>query len=144
VTHEQATPPDLVELTRQVMGALDRRDWDVVMAFFTPDAVWDMSPIDLGVFEGRTAIRGALEGWWGAFSEFASELDEVLDLGNGVAFQVVTQRGRPAGSSGELRQRSARVALVADGLIERLTSYTDVEEARRAAEGLAGSRGGLG
>lgn len=94
----------------------------------------------MGIFEGRGAIRNALKTWWEIFPGIVSELDEVLDLGNGVVLQVVTQRARPAGSSGELRQRSARVSVVVDGLIETLTSYNDIDEARAAAERLVKER----
>lgn len=110
------------------------------MSFFAADAVWDMSPVDMGIVGGRAAIRDALKTWWEIFPAIVSELDEARDLGNGVVLQVVTQRGHPAGSSGQLRQRSARVSVVVDGLIETLTSYNDIDEARAAAERLAQER----
>ena len=67
----------------------------------------------------------------------------VQDAGNrrDVDFHVFTQRGRPIGSSGEVHQPSARVMLMVDGLITRLTSYTDIDEAGAAAERLAQERG---
>jgi len=69
----------------------------------------------------------------------------VQDAGNrrdiDEGFQVFTQRGRPIGSTGEVHQRSARLVLMIDGLIVRLTSYTDVDEARAAAERLAQEQG---
>lgn len=139
---EQSATPDLVELSRQRFAAVNRRDLDAVLSFFAADAVWDMSPIDMGVFEGHAAIRDALENWWDTFPGIVSELDEALDLGNGVLFQAVTQRGPAAGSTGDIRQRSGRVLLVVDGLIETLTSYNDIEQARDAAERLAEERTG--
>ena len=111
------------------------------MSFFAADAVWDMSPIDMDIVEGRAAIRDALKIWWEMFPAIVTEVDEVLDLGNGVVFQAVTQRGPPAGSTGDIRQRSARVLVVVNGLIEALTSYNDIDEARAAAERLAEERG---
>jgi ketosteroid isomerase-like protein len=138
---QESTTPDLVELTRRAAEAAARGDWDTVMSFFAPHAVWDMSPQSLGIFEGRAAIRGFLEDWWRAYEELAVEVDEVLDLGNGVGVRVITQRGRLAGGSGEVCQRSADVFLWVDGLIERVTAYLDIEEARAAAERLAEERG---
>jgi hypothetical protein len=46
-----------------------------------------------------------------------------------------------AGSEGEIRQHSARVLVLVDGLIERLTSFNDAVEARLVAERLADERG---
>ena len=97
--------------------------------------------MDLGVFEGRAAIRDFLEDWLGAYDDLALEVEELLDLGEGVGFEVFTQRGCPAGSTGKVHQRSARVVLAVDGLIVRLTSYVDIDEARAAAERLAQERG---
>jgi ketosteroid isomerase-like protein len=48
MTEESATP-DLVELSRQRLEAVNRRDLEAVMSFFAADAVWDMSPIDMGI-----------------------------------------------------------------------------------------------
>jgi ketosteroid isomerase-like protein len=89
----------------------------------------------------RHAIRGFFEDWWGAYDDLAQEVEAILDLGNGVVFSVVTQRGRPAGSTGEVHLRAARVALTVEGLIERVTAYGDIDEARAAAERLAEERG---
>jgi ketosteroid isomerase-like protein len=114
---------------------------EAVVSFFAADAVWDMSSIDMGIFAGRAAIRNALKTWWEMFPAIVTELDEVVDLGNGVVLQAVTQRGRPTGSTGDIRQRSGRVLVVVDGLVETLTSYNDIDEARAAAERLAEERG---
>lgn len=140
MSSEECTTPNLVELSHRRLEAVNRRDLDAVMSFFATDAVWDMSPIDLGLRRGHAAIRTALSTWWNTFPEITSELDEVLDLGGGVVFQVVAQRGTLAGSSGEIRQRAARVFVIVDGLVEQLTSYNDIDEARAAAQLLAASR----
>jgi ketosteroid isomerase-like protein len=138
---EDSTTRDLVELARRVQDAGNRRDIDEVLSFFAPNAVWDISPMDLGIFEGRDAIRHFLEDWLRAYDDLASETEEVRDLGGGVGIQVFTQRGRPSGSTGEVHQRSARVVLMVDGLIARLTSYADIDAACAAAERLAQERG---
>jgi ketosteroid isomerase-like protein len=51
----------LVELTRQVIDAGNRRDLDAVMSLYAPDVVWE-SLDGLGVFDGVTAVRGFLGG----------------------------------------------------------------------------------
>src|ERR1700736_6038872 len=82
---EESTTPDLVELTRGYFEAASRRDLDAVMSFFAPDAVWET--VSLGTnFEGVAAIRNFFEDWVGAYEEFEMEMEmeEALDLGNGV------------------------------------------------------------
>jgi len=54
---EESRTPHLVELTRQAVEAGTRRDFDALMSFYSPDAVWDLSPLGVGTFEGRAAIR---------------------------------------------------------------------------------------
>jgi ketosteroid isomerase-like protein len=137
---EESTTPDVVELTRSWFEATNRRDWDAVMSFFAPTAVWDASPMGLYVFEGLASIRNLVEDWSGAYDELTFVLEEVVDLSQGVCFQVVTQRGRAA-TDGEIRQRTGRVSLWVDGLIQRITSFTDIEEARAVAKRLAQERG---
>jgi hypothetical protein len=68
-------------------------------------------------------------------------LEEFRDLGDGVTFGVLFQRGRPAGSSGFVELRAAMVATWTDRLIERVTVYANPDEARAAAERLAEERG---
>jgi ketosteroid isomerase-like protein len=138
---EESTTPDLVELARRSFEAADRRDFGALMSFYAPDAVWDTSPMGLGVYENPTAIRGFFEDWMGAYEEYGMALEEVLDLGDGVAFAVAIQKGRPAGSSGEVRLRYASVSIWENSLIVRVTNYTDIDEARAVAERLAEERG---
>ena len=68
------------------------------------------------------------------------EFEDVLDLGNGVVFLVAVEKGRLVGSTGVVQQRQGWVVTVVDGLIVRITSYTDIDEARAAAERLAQER----
>jgi hypothetical protein len=58
-----------------------------------------------------------------------------------VTFFVAFQRGTPTGSSGSVELGYATVSTWNDGLVERSTHYTDIDEARAAAERLAEERG---
>ena len=138
---EESTTPDLVELVRRQLEAANRRDLDAFMSVCPPDGVYDASRDGLGVFEGPVAIRGFIEDWWGAFEDLRFELEEVLDLGNGVTFSVVRQDARPAGSAGQVQTRQAYVLEWVDGMVARVTVYGDIAEARAAAERLAEDRG---
>jgi ketosteroid isomerase-like protein len=139
---EESTTPDLVELGRVLFEAANRRDFDALLSFYAPEAVWDMNPLGgLGTFEGHAAIRSFWEDWYASYEDFEIEAEETLDLGNGVGFNVVIQKARPVGSSSAVRLRYALVSVWVAGLIARLTNYTDIDEARAAAERLAEDRG---
>jgi ketosteroid isomerase-like protein len=140
VMSEESTTPDLVELTRRSMEAVNRRDLDEVMSFWSPDCVWEALP-GLGTYRGLPAIRGFFEDWLSAYEEFEIETEELLDLGNGVGFGVLLQNARLAGSSGHVRLRYAAVSEWVKGMIVRTTNYADIDEARAAAERLAQERG---
>ncbi|HEX4187077.1 MAG TPA: nuclear transport factor 2 family protein [Solirubrobacteraceae bacterium] len=140
---EESATPDLVELLRRAFEAANRRDLDAVISLFASDAVFEGRGVP-GTHEGRVAIRSMLEGWFGAYEELEFKLEDVSDLGSGVAFAAIVQEGVPAGSAGHghLWQREGWVFLWERGLIARLaTIYTDIDEARAAAERLAESRG---
>jgi ketosteroid isomerase-like protein len=137
---EESTTPDLVELTRQLIKPTNERDLDRLMYFYAPDAVWEMGPMGMGTFRGGAAVRGFIADWFASYEEYEFEVEEVLDLGNGVSFSVLRQQGRPVGSSGEVELRYAAVGVWEGEKIKRLTNYTDIEEARVDAEDLAEER----
>jgi hypothetical protein len=115
------------------------------MSVFRPDAVWDASAV--ATVEGGTphkglpAIRKLLEEWMGSFEDFEVVREEFRDLGNGVTLTVNLQKGRPLGSIRSVQLRFAGVGIWAEGLMERYTTYTGIDEARAAAERLAEERG---
>jgi ketosteroid isomerase-like protein len=127
---EEATTPDPVELVRKQVEALDRGDLDGVMSSVAEDVVLDGRA---ELIEGRAAIRGFLDDWFGAYEELDFELEEVSHLGAGVVFAVVIQDGRLVGSAGRIRQREGWVYLCVGGSIARLTT-SEVDQARAAAE----------
>ena len=138
---EKSTTPDMLATTRRSNDAIIRRDFDAVIAIFWPDAALDTSPVGMGVFEGREAIRGFYEDWFGSYEDFEQVIEEARDLGSHVGLAVYLQRGRPAGSSGFVELRYAGIGIWRDGLVERFTLYTDIDEARVDAERFAQQRG---
>jgi ketosteroid isomerase-like protein len=139
---EESATPDLEELARQTYDAISRRDFDALHARYTPDAVLVAASLGMReTFEGREAIRGAHEDMVAPYDDFEILLEEFRDLGNGVTLHVSFTRGRPTGSSVFVEQRGASVNVWTDGLIERAAIYTDIDEARVAAERLAEERG---
>jgi ketosteroid isomerase-like protein len=135
---EESTSPDLAELTRVVFEAVNRRDIDAVMSFFAPDALL----AGFEVVEGRAAIRGFLDEWFGYFAELRFEVEEFVVLDDGVVLAVVHQEGRPVGVDGQVHQREGwAIHWSADGLLVRLTTNNDIGEVRAAAARLAQERG---
>jgi ketosteroid isomerase-like protein len=137
---EESTTPDLVERWRGSFAAFNGGDIDAALRLWGPDPVWDLSPMGLGVYDGLAAIRNFWEDWVGAYDEWEAEAEEMFEVGDGVTLAVVVQEGRPAGSRSEVRLRYAAVAMWVDGAIARITNYSDIDEARAAAERLARER----
>jgi ketosteroid isomerase-like protein len=136
---EESTTPDLVTLTQELGNA---KGVDATMPFYGADAVYDMSRVGLGTFEGREAIRRFLEDWLSSYQETEDEMQETVDLGHGIVFARVRETGRPSGSPDQSRVHAVYgfVFVWRDGKVARVTVYTDVDEARAAAERLAESR----
>ena len=138
---EESTTPDLIELVRRFLEALNRRDFDAMMSFYAPDAVLDLSDLGLGTYDGLDAIRAFVEDWFRSYAEYETSADEILRLGENVILTINTQIARLPGSSGSVRLHDAYVFLFEDGLIARHTPYRDIDAARAADERLAGERG---
>jgi ketosteroid isomerase-like protein len=134
---EESTTPDLVELGRLLFSFASDRNLDAALRFYAPDAIFDARDVG-GVFEGRAAIRHFWADWLDSYDTFEIVVEELLDLGHGVSFVALRQTARLVGSSSEVSLHEAWVASWLDGLIVRVTTYGDIDEARAAAERLAG------
>jgi ketosteroid isomerase-like protein len=132
---EHAATPDLVELTRRILGAADRADFEEILSFFARDAVWDTR--GAGSFDGVDAIRRLWEDYYGAYEQIRVLAEELIDFGSGVVLAVNRQEARPLGSSGIVHTREAFLYEWEGGLIVRVSNYSDVDEARVAAARLA-------
>jgi ketosteroid isomerase-like protein len=126
---------DAMECIRLSFAAANRSDWDAVMGFFAPEAVWEVP--GLQAFEGQDAIRGFLEDLVGVYQDADIEVEDLLDLGGGIAFVTATLDGRLAGSTAHNRVRFGATYRWVQGLIVHIASYSDIDEARATAERLA-------
>jgi ketosteroid isomerase-like protein len=137
VVREDSTASDLVALVRSAHDAASDGDFDTMMSVYGPDAV--LRTERFGRFEGRAAIRSYFEDWLGSFDDLRFEL-ELHDHGNGIVFAGQDMTGRHASSSSEIHMQNAAVHEFVDDLIVRSTTYTDIDEARAAAERRAEER----
>jgi ketosteroid isomerase-like protein len=133
----ESTTPDLVELTRGLFARASRKDFDAMLGLHAPGAVWDLSDAGLGSVEGVDAIRSFLEDWFGAFEDYQIDVEETVDLGEGVIFVVVNATGRPVGMDASVEQRRGWAIVWTNGKLVRAASYLDLGQARAAAEHLA-------
>jgi ketosteroid isomerase-like protein len=136
----ESTTPDLVGMTRRLFEAGSRDDIDALMGFYAPNAVWDMSNVGIGTFKGVAAIRSFVEDWLGTWGDHKIEVEEIVDLGRGVVLSSLREEGRLVGSDGHVEQRRVGVSVWVRGVIERSTTFADIDEARAAAERLAEER----
>jgi ketosteroid isomerase-like protein len=137
---EQSQAADAVALVRRYSDAVARRDFDDVEDCFAPNARCVTAAS--GTLEGRAAVRAMIEEIVGSYETWEiDEGEEVRSVGNGVVLAIFTIKGRWVGGVGELRSPFASVSVIADGLIAWHAHYTDAEEARRSAAGLAEARG---
>jgi ketosteroid isomerase-like protein len=139
---EESTTRSLVELVRDGFEALNRRDVDGLVAFYAPDALMDGTRTILDLRRGRAAIRGVAADWMGAYEELEYVAEEPVELGNGVVFTVVSQKGRLVGAAGYLHQREGWIFVFVDDLAASVIFYPEaqIDAARGAAERLAKER----
>jgi hypothetical protein len=58
MTPGEATSQDRVKRVRQSTGAANSGDFELMVSFFDPDVLWDLSPIGLCIYDGRAGERG--------------------------------------------------------------------------------------
>jgi hypothetical protein len=114
---------------------------DVSATRFAADAVFDLSSVGMGVFEGATAIHNYLADWTSAYEKQELRDWEGRDLGGGVVFAVALFDAQPLGSASSVQERWAFTVLWTAGAISKVIARTDIDDARAAAERVAEERG---
>ena len=122
-----------VEVVRSVFDATNRRDWDTVLAAYSPDTEWDDRDLrpEGAIHRGIDAMRAEMRAWFGTWSNYWQELEQVLDAGENVVV-VVRESGTGKGSGAVMDQRIGAVITVREGLIERTRLYREPAEALEA------------
>ena len=136
---EESTTPDLVELVRRAYEASSRRELDAMMSFYGPNSVWDVAPLGLGVYDGAAAIRGFFEDWMAPSRSLRLRQRRLSTSAAGSRLRS-SSKAAVRSSDSYVRWRFAAVTKWVDGIAARTTNYTDMDEARTAAERLAEER----
>jgi uncharacterized protein len=122
-----------VEIVREMFAAWNRGDYAAAQQAFDLDVVSEMSlgtDID-GTHEGHEGLQRLIR-FWGAFSEFGSEVEEIVAAGDEV-FTTVHHHGRGKTSGATVEMTNWQVFTVRDGRIVRYRTYGDRERALEAA-----------
>ena len=110
-------------LARKAIDALNRRDYHALVAFLSPDVVWEALEGISGIgelYRGRAGVRE----WIALMSEnteggFRTEIEQMADLGDDRVFIAVVLKARRRGSGLPFEYRTWQIVWFADGLITR-------------------------
>lgn len=98
--------------------------------------VWDLRDFgapDLdGVYVGRDAVVAASRRWWGTWTDYQLDAEDVIDAGSSVVV-VLRERGRGKGSGTPFERRFAQVWTFHRGKVIRWEIFRDKTEALNAA-----------
>ena len=127
-----------VELVRLGFEAIARGDLALVEEFTESDAVMVQPPEvpDAKTYEGRGAIREAMQDWPTQWEDFRMDLVELIDAGDDVVVSVTRHRGRGRESGIEMDFEVFYVHRLRHGRLARLEMFFSREQALEA--------GGLG
>jgi ketosteroid isomerase-like protein len=125
-----------VEIVRQVVEAINRRDADAFVATVSPDVEWEDAVFwteGLRTFRGREGVRDWLNQILEPWKSVHLEAEEVTDVSDG-AFVVrfrFTALGKESGVETQLRFWA--LCWVADGRITRREVFRERADALEAA-----------
>jgi ketosteroid isomerase-like protein len=122
-----------VDAFERLKAAFDAGDIDTVLAGYSPDTIWDDRKLrpEGAVHRGRDAMRAELSAWFGAWDDYTSTIEELIDAGDRVV-AVVRERGVAKRSGVRIDHRIGLVHRFHDGLIVETTVYRDPLEALEA------------
>jgi ketosteroid isomerase-like protein len=125
-----------VELTRRMIGMLNRRDVDALLALLSPDVVWEENPDIPGlreVYRGRGEVRDWAEEVLEVAGRAHAEFEEITELSDDRVFAEVVLAGRGKGSGVPVELRFWMVLSFADGKIARRQVSWTRDQALEAA-----------
>jgi ketosteroid isomerase-like protein len=125
------------ELTRRAIECCNDRDFDAMVECFAEDSVVDLAVFGLGVHVGQGAIKRFLLDWIGSCDKVEFSVERLDEVDPGVAWALVHQQARPAGTTRSLSLKYTAVYVWSEESVVQATHYPDVASARAAAVELA-------
>jgi ketosteroid isomerase-like protein len=124
---------DNVALVEAFIAAVQREDWDTVLAAFDPEVELDQQRMpDGGIYRGPAGVREFYGRWFGSWDDLHVELQYARALPDGRVISLVHLRGRGRASGVEVTMIGADVWTLRDGKVVQLTGYPDHAEALEA------------
>jgi ketosteroid isomerase-like protein len=126
-----------VALARKAIDALNRGDLDALLAFLSPDVVWEALEGVPGIgelYRGRAGVREWIELMWENAQEGVHiEIEQITDLADDRVFIAVVLTARRRGSGVPFEYRTWQIVRFADGLITRRQVFWTRAEALKTA-----------
>ena len=127
-----------VEIVRRGFEAQNRRDANALLGLMHPEIEWHPAMSaklagDQMVLRGRAAVREWMQDVWRTFAESDLEMPDVRDLGDRV-LAIGRFRTRGHASGVPVESDFAYVIDIELGVITRVSTYLDADEALEAAE----------
>jgi ketosteroid isomerase-like protein len=126
-----------VALARKAIGAINRRDFDALLEFLSPDVEWEALEGVTGIGE-RYRGRGGVREWIELMSEnaeqgFHAEIEQMENLADDRVFVAVALTARRRGSGVPFEYRTWQIVWFGDGLVTRRQVFWTRAEALKAA-----------
>lgn len=133
-------PTGNAQLLKQATDAMNRRDFDSLVALSDPEMQFTPLLVEL---EGSGSLRGhgALRSWWddllGAFPDWRIEIEEVREVGD-LTLACARSQGQAAGSGAAVAQGFWQVTEWRDGKATWWHNFLEEADAVEAAEARRG------
>ena len=126
-----------VEAAREAIDALNRGDFDAMLAFLSPDVGWEALEGVAGIgelYRGRAEVREWIALMLKDTEEgIHAEIEQMADLGAERVFVAVNLTARRRGSGVPFEYRTWQILCFSDGLITRRQVFWTRAEALRTA-----------
>jgi ketosteroid isomerase-like protein len=128
---------DNAALTLKAIDALNRGDFDALLALLSPDVVWEALEGVSGIgelYRGRAGVREWIALMWENMEEGVhADIDQMADLGDDRVIFAVVFTALRKGSGVPFELRNWQILWFADGLITRRQVFWTRAEALQAA-----------
>jgi ketosteroid isomerase-like protein len=126
-----------VALVRKAIDALNRADFDALLALISPDVVWEALEGVSGIgelYRGRAGVREWIEQMLETMEQGVHiEIEQLADLGDDRVFVAVVFTARRRGSGVPFEVRNWQIVWFADRLITRRQIFWTRAEALKTA-----------